>query len=562
MTKVSFIPKRGTWLVGFFLVAMVAALGACGPAETPVPTAAPEELVDAEVPYEEAWAESPHADAGSESFVHWDEEDPAEVPVDCAKCHSTPGYLDFLGADGSAPETVNAAAPIGTVINCVACHNEAAAEMTSVAFPSGMEIAELGDEAVCMQCHQGRASTQTVNDAIAEVGVDEDTTSEDLGFVNIHYYAAAASQYGALAMGGYQYEGKSYDVRYAHVEDWDSCYDCHDSHSLELDLDACSECHEDVSEALDLHEVRTVGSTTDYDGDGDTSEGVYHEIRGLQEILLGAMQEYASETIGTPLVYDVHSYPYFFIDTNENGEPDEDETTFANGYAAWTPRLLKAAYNYHTSLKDPGGYAHGGKYLIQLLYDSIEDLNAELVAGLHRIDAGHFAGSQESWRHWDEDGSVPASCSVCHSATGLPFYVQEGVSISQEPSNGMLCTTCHVDAAATDVITIEQVAFPSGAQLSMGNPTNNVCLECHQGRESTVSVNQATEGLDPDAVSEDLAFLNVHYFATAATLMGTNAKGAYEYDGQSAPSATPRTLSRWSTSSAHGVTTASRRSGT
>jgi len=531
MIPIRFLPRRGTWLIGFVLVAVAVALGACGPAETPTPT--PEEPVVAEVPYEEAWAESPHADAESESFVHWDEEDPPEVPVDCAKCHSGPGYRDFLGADGTAAGVVNAAAPIGTVINCVTCHNEAAAEMTQVTFPSGMEVTDLGDEAVCMQCHQGRASTQTVNDAIAEADVGEDTATEDLHFVNIHYYAAAASQYGALAMGGYQYEGKSYDVRYEHVEEFGTCFECHDSHSLELDLAACSECHEDVGQVGDLHDLRSAGSSMDYDGDGDRSEGIYREIDGLQEILLGAMQSYASETAGTPLVYDVESYPYFFVDTNGNGEPDEDETSYSNGYASWTPRLLKAAYNLHSSIKDPGGYAHGGKYHIQLLYDSIEDLDADLVAGLHRIDAGHFAGSQESWRHWDEDGSVPGSCSVCHSATGLPFYLQEGVTASQPPANGMLCTTCHVDAAATAVYTVEQVSFPSGAKLTMANPTNNVCLTCHQGRESTVGVNEATAGLDPDAVAEDLGFMNVHYAAAGATVFGTRAKGAYEYDEQS-----------------------------
>ena len=35
------------------------------------------------------------------------------------------------------------------------------------------------------------------------------------------------------------------------------------------------------------------------------------------------------------------------------------------------PRLLQAAYNFQVTLKDPGGYAHNGKYHIELLYDSI-----------------------------------------------------------------------------------------------------------------------------------------------------------------------------------------------
>jgi hypothetical protein len=36
---------------------------------------------------------------------------------------------------------------------------------------------------------------------------------------------------------------------------------------------------------------------------------------------------------------------------------------------------LKAAYNYQYATKDPGAFAHNGKYIIQLLYDSLADLD-------------------------------------------------------------------------------------------------------------------------------------------------------------------------------------------
>jgi hypothetical protein len=485
-----------------------------------------------EIPFADSWAISAHADATAEAFVHWDEDDPAEVPVGCAKCHSTPGYLDYLGADGTAAGAVDNAAPIGTVVSCVACHNDAAMAKASVIFPSGAEITGLGDEARCMECHQGRASTTTVNDAIAEVGVDPDTVSEDLGFVNIHYFAAAATQLGSLVQGGYEYEGKSYDVRFAHVEGFDTCIDCHSPHTLELKLAECQLCHADVAQAEDLKDLRLAGSTADYDGDGDVEEGIFYEIEGMQEILYAAIQAYASDVVGTPIVYDASAYPYFFIDTNANGETDPDEANYGNQYATWTPRLLQAAYNYQTSVKDPGAFAHGGKYIIQLLYDSIEDLDEGMVAGLARTDVGHFAGSEEAWRHWDEDGAVSGSCATCHSAAGLPFLLSEGVSVSQPPANGMMCSTCHDDVSTFTRYVVEDVTFPSGATLSLDNPDSNLCLQCHQGRESAASVNEEIEGLDPDTVSEDLGFLNVHYFAAGATLFGTQAQGAYEYAGQ------------------------------
>ena len=86
--------------------------------------------------------------------------------------------------------------------------------MTSVVMPSGVELMGLGDESRCMQCHQGRASSVSVNAGFEEAGLageeDLDTVSEEIGFSNIHYYAAAATQYGTAAMGGYEYDGKMY----------------------------------------------------------------------------------------------------------------------------------------------------------------------------------------------------------------------------------------------------------------------------------------------------------------------------------------------------------------
>jgi hypothetical protein len=103
----------------------------------------------------------------------------------------------------------------------------------------------------------------------------------------------------------------------------------------------------------------------------------------MEDLLLKAIQTYAVDTAGTPIVYDAGSYPYFFIDTNGNGVGDPSELERANGYASWTPRLLRAAYNYQWVQKDPGAFAHNGKYILQVLYDSIQDVGGD-VTGLTR----------------------------------------------------------------------------------------------------------------------------------------------------------------------------------
>ncbi len=115
-----------------------------------------------ESPFYDEWLYSPHNDSTAEAFRHWDED--GEIQESCAKCHSTPGYLDFLGADGSEEGVVNQPAELGTTVECVACHNDVTLHKTSVEFPSGVTIEDLGDESRCMECHQGRESGPDVDE--------------------------------------------------------------------------------------------------------------------------------------------------------------------------------------------------------------------------------------------------------------------------------------------------------------------------------------------------------------------------------------------------------------
>ncbi len=505
---------------------------------------------DIQVPFEDLWSRSAHADATAEAFRHWDAS--GTIPQGCAKCHSTPGFLDFLGVDGSAEGAVDEPAPVGTVITCQACHNAKTVGMDQVAFPSGVVVSGLGAEARCMQCHQGRESTSSVDKAIAAAAPsDDDAVPVDgegkplLWFKNPHYFAAGATLYGGVVMGGYQYEGKRYDVKYQHVPGVDTCLSCHDPHTLEVRIETCQTCHGGIETVEDLRHLRMAGSLKDYDGDGDPAEGIYFELEGLRARLYEALRLYAREVLGLGIAYDAETYPYFFADADDDGQADRDGGGQPIAYTHWSPRLLRAAYNLVYAHKDPGAFAHNAKYVIELLVDSLADL-AQRVAvdtkGVHRIDAGHFAGSEEAWRHWDASGLVPASCSRCHSAGGLRFFVQTGTTQEEPPTNGMLCATCHPDLPRFEKqIEVKSTTFPSGAVVDTGDNTSNLCITCHQGRESKVSVDKAiaTAGAqDEDAVPKNaqglpaLGFLNVHYFAAGATLFGTQAKGAYEYDGK------------------------------
>lgn len=310
------------------------------------------------------WRESAHADAEAEAFTHWNEE--GAVPTDCATCHAGAGFRDFHGLDGTAAGVVDAEQPTGGVIDCDTCHAPGAAEIASITFPSGLMVEDIGKSATCMTCHQGRESGLSVEEAVASL--DDDAVSADLSFINPHYSQAAATRYGTVVKGGYEYDGKDYAGFFEHKADFQTCTDCHDPHALEVAVTECAECHK----TEDVTAIRV--SETDFDGDGDTSEGISAEVAAMHEELGAMIASYAGSVAGTAIVYSDANYPYFFNDTNGNGSADPDEAAFPNRYASWTPRLLKAAYNYQFVSKDHGAFSHNPHYVMQIMYDSIEDL--------------------------------------------------------------------------------------------------------------------------------------------------------------------------------------------
>src|SRR5215212_7847831 len=182
--------KKSLLLLGTLLLLTVILVACGGKPEptataTPAPTEAPVEEPVVQVPYLELWQTSAHNALDTEPFRHWDAEDPAEVPTSCAKCHSSAGYQDFLGADGSEANKVDAAVPAKDAqgIQCVACHNPVATNLNSVAFP-GFETDEtgepvqfvvegFGDASRCLVCHQGRESKASVDAQIARFQAED-----------------------------------------------------------------------------------------------------------------------------------------------------------------------------------------------------------------------------------------------------------------------------------------------------------------------------------------------------------------------------------------------------
>ncbi len=500
-------------------------------------------------PYRSQWAASGHGDITGEAFRHWD--DDGSVSTSCARCHGGGGLSDYL-ADGVVDST--GVLPLGH--DCNICHQPVSITLYDwkanypfiepVAFPSMDTATLLGQSNLCLACHQGRESGDSI---------DDDILADPTGpytFVNIHYYAAGATFFGTETGGGYEYPGKQYvgqNTFPSHDAAQQTCVGCHMrgdllDHTLVPKVSDCTSCHS--------------GST--FETLGGTPDSNYRAIHATHTELLAAVQSYAINTLGFPIAYDANRYPYFVHDTNSNGVADSNELGFGNRYDEFDATLLKAAYNYQVAAKDPAGYIHNGTYIRQLVNDSIEALGwvpskpapgranfnlATATKSEQWLTSGHAASAAEAFTHWDGDGEVAQSCAKCHSSTGFIDFIEDGVTASAAPLGQLVeCSACHgatnlfADDSTryADVVAhtaLEPVTFPSGATQSLGD-ASNICMTCHQGRSSGLSIDAASSNSAVQAPTDysSFDFINRHYFAAAAIMFGSDATASYEYAGQ------------------------------
>ena len=74
---------------------------------------------------------------------------------------------------------------------------------------------------------------------------------------------------------------------------------------------------------------------------------------------------------------DVNSY-MFFAAAGDYTTGVPRGTASGDRYTTFDKYMLYAAHNMHISKKDPGSWAHNGRFILQVMYDSIDYLDDEL----------------------------------------------------------------------------------------------------------------------------------------------------------------------------------------
>ncbi len=351
----------------------------------------------------------------------------------CGRCHNKTVDLDYLGVDnglsfaavvgGNHTDLVDlkyddsAGNPKPTFpgpLGCTSCHNSVTASYIDPGvqiYTTSGNLLTVGREGFCVRCHQARTGEGSLKVTAATVGQADDTAlagtytyaqwpgnSSAGGTVSsatnrnkqivTHYFPVANIFYGTDGGVGYPYPSKTYVGKNLNMTGYTTCIKCHNPHTTKVNPTNCAACHLNVSSESDFVNISKSG--LDYDGDG-TVESMHDELEGVKAKLMSAITSYATNVVGTDIAY-VPAVPpaatngWYKSAGGVVSSTLYEPTTTPVTSGKWTPRLLKAAFNYDLVYRDANAYVHNPKYAIELLYDAIENLNVALSDGTKTID--------------------------------------------------------------------------------------------------------------------------------------------------------------------------------
>jgi hypothetical protein len=289
----------------------------------------------------------------------------------CQKCHTNEGFIAYTQKGEPDPKEyiVEPSQP-----GCFTCHmphekgDFSLRIITPVTLANG-KIFDVGHGNLCANCHKA-----TTDAAKMVVAVPSNKIDADWG---PHRGPQADIVRGTNA---YEFPGKKYGSS-AHKDILnDGCISCHmnlpvgravglshqvGGHSFQiagetLNLSACNSCHRGVTQAPQAA-VFNIIAQEDYDHNGK-KEPYQLEVQGLLDQLVNKD--------GTGLLQSLEP-PFYNADGSFH---------FVKSDAARSAAEVGALYNYRMIVNDRSLGIHNAKYVIQILYDSIQALDPQFDA--------------------------------------------------------------------------------------------------------------------------------------------------------------------------------------
>ncbi|PKN12853.1 MAG: hypothetical protein CVU69_05680 [Deltaproteobacteria bacterium HGW-Deltaproteobacteria-4] len=323
----------------------------------------------------------------------------SRVQTGCTPCHTGSAFPRL--ANGATVAELGSAP--WSVIGCRSCHdvaqpnaapgaNNAAAFEAVREFPAGYEYkfnntnaavvtaAELGNSAICFECHKGRtAGVLPATDPAAG------TTNYAISY--LHYAPSMAILFGNDSKMALTYPNKTYAGRMTHFDGTTkfNCTDCHNVHTgkdVMYDSTSCNTCHNAGSANLskdalahrtELFSIQLLDTIMAAMVAADGQVGLNATCQTKITALKGTYPNVNFATANEELMsYIAERQAYF------------PSRAIAHAVATWKIFTYEDGPEHGLTHGHGGSWAHNSKFARQLMYDAIESLNPAAVAGLTR----------------------------------------------------------------------------------------------------------------------------------------------------------------------------------
>jgi hypothetical protein len=248
----------------------------------------------------------------------------------------------------------------------------------------GFTYPDSGESNVCLNCHIGRESGDSVKNAL----FGNNTSFGRRSFVNSHYLTAGGTLYGTT---GYEFTGRDYvdPPFFDHKNIGRVVTNSTGTPVPNLTVGPCAGCH--VYETVASNARHSFLPVTK-DANGVITAVVSPICATCHGVLLPASLEASKASLNASLetlkvqlalrgYFFRNTNPYFFTTASGNtavtnwlspGDTDKSGNTTGKNN-------MGSAFNYNLLFHDPGAFAHNDIYTRRLIYDSIDWLDDNLL---------------------------------------------------------------------------------------------------------------------------------------------------------------------------------------
>jgi hypothetical protein len=289
----------------------------------------------------------------------------------CEQCHTNEGFITWVEKGALDPKAWVEYPSQPGCYTCHAPHENGNFDLRTVkpVTLANNVVFDLGSGNLCASCHRARSVAATT------------AVSMPANKLNANWGAHHGPQADLLAgTNAFEFPGKIYSSAMHSKVIADGCVQCHMSlpdgrysfspaiggHSFNIasdvheqpkvNLSGCISCHKDIAQVAGK-EIYAIAAKEDYDLDG-TKEPLQAEVQGLLNRFVNPA--------GTGLLQK--STPALYKPDGTWQQPTTD--------AQLGVGIVGALYNYKMVLEDRSLGVHNATYVIQVLYDSIQALDA------------------------------------------------------------------------------------------------------------------------------------------------------------------------------------------